>query len=184
MTPRLTLICHAATPALRVAAFPLDEDLDRKGLAAAQGLAGRFSKVHRVLTSPAQRARQTADAMGLDGEAREGLRECDYGRWTGLGFEAVAIAEPEALAAWASNPDACPHGGESVTALIRRVGDWLDGEVFEGHTLAVTHASVVRAAIIHALGANGRSFWRIEAAPLSLTDLRPSSRGWSLRQPG
>ena len=181
MTPRLTLICHAATPALRAANFPLDEALDEKGLAAARALSGRFGKVARVFVSPALRARQTAEAMGLDAEARDELRECDYGRWAGLGFEAVAGAEPQALAAWASDPDACPHGGESVADLIRRVGAWLDGQTFEGHTLAVIHASVVRAAIVHALGAGGRAFWRIEAGPLSVTDLRPSSRGWSLR---
>lgn len=181
MTPRLTLICHAATPALRAAGFPLDEALDQRGLAAAKSLAGHFDRISRILTSPALRARQTAQAMGLDAEVCETLCECDYGRWAGLGLEDVAAAEPEALAAWASDPDACPHGGESVTALISRVGAWLDGEVFRGHTIAVTHASVVRAAIVHALGAGARSFWRIEAEPLSLADLRPSSRGWSVR---
>jgi broad specificity phosphatase PhoE len=181
MTPRLTLVCHAATPALRAASFPLDEGLDDRGRAAAGAMAGRFEKIGRVLVSPALRARQTAQAMDLEGETCEALRECDYGRWAGLGFEAVAAAEPEGLAAWASDPDACPHGGESVTSLIRRVGAWLDGERFEGHVLAVTHASVVRAAAVHALGAPGRAFWRIEAGPLSVTDLRPSARGWTLR---
>jgi hypothetical protein len=41
----------------------------------------------------------------------------------------------------------------------------------------------VRAAIVHALGAEPRSFWRIEAGPLSRAELRPSTRGWSLRLP-
>ncbi|CAM5776035.1 phosphoglycerate mutase [Labrys miyagiensis] len=181
MTPRLTLLCHAATPALRAASFPMDEALDDRGLAAAGALAARFPKIGRVLVSPALRARQTAEAMGLLGEPCDALRECDYGRWAGLDFEAVASAEPKALAAWSSDPEACPHGGESVTALIGRVGAWLDAERFEGHTLAITHASVARAAVVHAIGAAGRAFWRIEASPLSATELRPSGRGWTLR---
>ena len=184
MTPRLTLICHAATPALRAADFPLDEPLDDKGLAAAKTLAGQILRPGLVFSSPLLRARQTAQAMGLAAVPLESLRECDYGRWAGRPLEEVAANEPQAFAAWASDPDADPHGGESVSALIRRVGAWLDSAEFAGHTVAVTHASLVRAAIVHALGAQPRSFWRIEAGPLSRVELRPSTRGWSLRLPG
>jgi broad specificity phosphatase PhoE len=184
MTPRLTLICHAATPALRAADFPLDEPLDDKGLAAAKALAGQILRPGLVFSSPLLRARQTAQAMGLAAVPLESLRECDYGRWGGRPLEEVAANEPQAVAAWAGDPDAAPHGGESVSALIQRVGAWLDSTEFAGHTVAVTHASVVRAAIVHALGAEPRSFWRIEAGPLSRAELRPSTRGWSLRLPG
>ncbi|MBP0582485.1 histidine phosphatase family protein [Labrys sp. LIt4] len=181
MTPRLILLCHGATPALRAAGFPLDEALDARGMAAARDLEGRFAKATRILSSPALRARQTAQALGLEPEIDEALRECDHGRWAGLGLEAVAAAEPEALGAWLTDPKACPHGGESIAALIARVGAWLAGGRFEGYTLAVTHASVLRAAIVHALGTEPSSFWRIEAGPLATADLRPSRRGWSLR---
>ncbi|QEN91217.1 histidine phosphatase family protein [Labrys sp. KNU-23] len=181
MTPRLILLCHGATPALRAAGFPLDEGLDARGLAAAQKLEGHFGRPARILSSPALRARQTAQALGLDPDIDEALRECDHGRWAGLALEAVAAAEPAALGAWLSDPDASPHGGESVAGLIARVGTWLDGELFDGYTLAITHASVLRAAVVHALGAEARSFWRIEAGPLARADLRPSHRGWSLR---
>jgi broad specificity phosphatase PhoE len=48
------------------------------------------------------------------------------------------------------------------------------------HTIvAVTHASVIRAAIIHALGASPAVFSRIEIAPMSIVELRRSSRGWT-----
>ncbi|MGJ4858796.1 histidine phosphatase family protein [Labrys sp. La1] len=181
MTPRLILLCHGATPAVRAAGFPLDEALDARGLAAARKLEGHFGRPARILSSPALRARQTAQALGHDPEVDEALRECDHGRWAGLALDAVAAAEPEALRAWLTDPDACPHGGESVATLIARVGAWLDGRRFEGYTLAVTHASVLRAAVVRALGAEARSFWRIDAAPLATADLRPSGRGWSLR---
>ncbi|MDQ0396327.1 histidine phosphatase family protein [Labrys monachus] len=181
MTPSLTLICHAATPVLRAAGFPLDEAPDERGLAGARQLAGRFARAGRAVASPALRARRTAEAMGLAAAPLEDLRDCDYGRWAGLAFEEVAASEPDALAAWTTDPDARPHGGESVAMLVRRVGAWLDGEAFAGLSVAVTHASVVRAAVVHAIGAPAASFWRIEAGPLQMADLRRSARGWTLR---
>jgi len=39
-------------------------------------------------------------------------------------------------------------------------------------TVAVSHPGVIRAAIIHAIKASPPSFWRIDAGPLALRDLR------------
>ncbi|MFM0730020.1 histidine phosphatase family protein [Paraburkholderia sediminicola] len=47
------------------------------------------------------------------------------------------------------------------------------------NVVAVTHASVIRAAIVHALGASPAVFPRIEIAPLSMVELRRSRRGWT-----
>ncbi len=184
MTTRLTLICHAATPASRTAAFPADEPLDARGLAAAVALAGRLTKAGRALTSPTRRARQTAAALRLDASDEAALSDCDYGRWRGLAIAEVAAAEPEAVQAWTSDPDAAPHGGESVTELVRRVGRWLDGDGLDGRIVAVTHAAVLRAAVVHVLGVPPRCFWRIDAGPLAIADLRRNDRHWSLRLPG
>jgi broad specificity phosphatase PhoE len=107
------------------------------------------------------------------------LRDCDYGRWAGASLNDIAEAEPEAVALWLSDPHAAPHGGESIGALIERVAMWMDCEVPQGRTLAVTHTAVIRAAVIHALGAPANAFWRIDAAPLSLIELRRNERRWS-----
>jgi broad specificity phosphatase PhoE len=92
----------------------------------------------------------------------------------------IAAAEPEAVAAWLADPNAAPHGGESLTALVGRVADWLDSDRIRGRTLAVTHAAVMRAAVVHVLGAPVRSFWRIDVAPLSIIELRRNGRRWTL----
>jgi broad specificity phosphatase PhoE len=47
------------------------------------------------------------------------------------------------------------------------------------NVVAVTHAPVIRAAIVHALGASPVVFPRIEIAPLSMVELRRSRRGWT-----
>ncbi len=180
MTPRLTLLCHSATPMLRQAGFPEDEALDPRGFAAAQRLAGRFA-ADQVVTSPLLRARQTADALGLAATPQEALRECDYGRWRGQTLAAVAAAEPEAMGQWMQDFQAAPHGGEALADLIERVAGWLDGGSFTKHTLAITHASVVRASVVHALRAPLSCFWRVEAAPLSWVELSRRGKDWVLR---
>jgi broad specificity phosphatase PhoE len=50
--------------------------------------------------------------------------------------------------------------------------------------IAVTHAAVIRAAVIGVLGAPPQSFWRIDVEPMSLVDLRSDKRRWALRVPG
>jgi len=180
---RLTLICHAATAATRAAAFPLDEPIDEPGAAAAA--AAKLQTADRVWTSPALRARQTASALGLEAAVEPLLRDADCGRWAGRRLAALQGEEPDAVAAWLSDPSAAPHGGESVLDVLRRVGAWLDGlTAARSRAIAVTHPAVVRAAIAHVLGAPPPSFWRIDVEPLSLTDLRRGPRHWTLRAAG
>ena len=176
----MTLLCHAPTAATREAAFPADEPLDAKGRTAAVALAGRVAKASCVLTSPAKRATQTAAAMGLRPRTEDALRDCDYGRWAGFSLADIAEAEPEAVARWLADPDAAPHGGESMTALVGRVAGWLGSGGIKGRTLAVTHAAVMRAAVVHVLGAPVRSFWRLDVVPLSIIELRRNGLQWSL----
>jgi broad specificity phosphatase PhoE len=76
---------------------------------------------------------------------------------------------------------AAPHGGESFADLIERIGAWLTQSLArEGATLAVTHAPVVRAAIVNALGASPCGFWRVDVAPLSLARLSGHAGRWNL----
>ena len=180
MTTRLKLLCHAATSAVRDAAFPADEPLDPQGL---KKLATVSHRLHadRYLTSPALRAVQTAEALGLDATIEVALRDSDYGKWTGLAFDEVQAQQPDAVAEWIRDPASAPHGGESVVALIARVSTWLEAQqAAPGITFAVTHASVIRAAIVGALQAEARSFWHIDVAPLSLTELSANNGRWTL----
>jgi broad specificity phosphatase PhoE len=185
MTSRVTLICHGATTAVRLAAFPGDEPLHERAAAAATRLAGVLRRIDRALTSPALRAKQTAAALSLDATEDPTLRDCDYGRWTGRRISDVEREEPDAVASWLTDAQAAPHGGESFAAVQGRVADWLDRHGRDGgHVVAVTHAAVIRAAIVHAIGAPSSSFWRMDIEPLSLTDLRWNNGLWTLRAMG
>jgi broad specificity phosphatase PhoE len=181
LTARLRLVCHASTAAVRAAAFPADEPLERQGREKLAVLAHRLHRADRCWSSPGLPAAQTAEALQLDAIVEPMLRECDYGRWSGRSFDEVRMQEPEAIEEWLRNPEAAPHGGESIVSLMGRVARWLETQDgTRGKTVAVTHASVIRAAIIHAIEANPGSFWRIDIAPLSVTALSGGGRRWTL----
>ena len=181
MTARLDLLAHGASAATRSARFPDDEALEASAIGAIEALSGGLRPYAHVLSAPARAARETTQALGFDAEVEMGLSDCDYGRWRGLASKDVAEREPDAFAIWLGDPAAAPHGGESIAALIERVGAWLAQALArDGATLAVTHASVVRAAIVNALGAGSSAFWRIDVAPLSLARLSGHAGRWNL----
>ncbi|MEO6059210.1 MAG: histidine phosphatase family protein, partial [Candidatus Limnocylindria bacterium] len=64
----------------------------------------------RLVTSPAQRCRQTAQAIAASipkprpAEVAPGLMEIDYGEWEGLTSDECAARDPELRAAWEADP--------------------------------------------------------------------------------
>jgi len=85
------------------------------------------------------------------------------------------------VAAWLADPDAAPHGGESLAAVRARVTEWLATLTpARGTTFAVTHASVLRAAVAYAVQASPPGFWRIDAPPLTQARLHGRGGGWTL----
>jgi broad specificity phosphatase PhoE len=180
---RLLLVRHAATPATRATAFPADEALDERGLDSAALLAGALPAAPgEVLCSPARRCRQTTEAAGLDAPTSDpALAECDFGRWAGRTLQEIHAADPEASTAWMTDADAAPHGGESLRVFAARVAGWLDAQAtLDGRAVAVTHGGVVKAAVVHALGAPLDAFWRIDVAPLAITELHAHDGRWTV----
>jgi broad specificity phosphatase PhoE len=178
---RLTWISHAATAATRRAAFPLDEAIEEKERARARAIATKIDSRDTVIVAPERRTLQTAEAIGLSGAVDPDLRDCAYGRWAGHSLAELEKTEHEALADWFTDPQATPHGGDSVVDTIRRVAAWLDRRAHNAaRIVAVSHPAVIRAAIVHVLEAPAASFWRIDVAPLSQTRLSYDGRRWAL----
>lgn len=182
MSARLTLVCHAETSAVRLAAFPLDEPIGPRGLARASALAASLGRVDAAWTSPALRARQTASALGLDAEIDASLGDINLGSWAGRRLSDVQASEPEAVAAWIGEAGAAPHGGETVLDLCDRLAPWLAARKRDPRrVLAVTHPAIIRAAILLALDASAGTFWRIDVGPLCRVELRGQAGRWTLR---
>jgi len=185
MLARLTMIASGATAAARKGGFPADEPLERQALARATAVRPALRRADRLWTSPTLRARQTAEALGLEATVEPMLADQDFARWAGRGFEDVQAEDPEGMAAWFADPGAAPHGGESLADVARRGAALLDSLLARGgHTVAVTHPILIRAAIAHVLGAPLSSIWKIDIEPLSLTEFRSDGRRWVLRASG
>ena len=70
-------------------------------------------------------------------------------------------------------------------ALLERTRAWLSACLpRDGAVLAITHAAVVRAAVVCALGAPASAFWRIDVAPLSLARMSGRAGRWNLQALG
>lgn len=172
MATRLVLVCHAATSATRRAAFPADEPVEVLPEPAAL-------RADVALCAPARCCRQTADALGLDAAVEDRLRDLDHGRWRGRTLDEV---DPAELRAWLTDPDAAPHGGESVAELLARADEWLSSVPLDhSRVVAVTHPAVVKAVVVRAILSSPASFWRIDVPPLSRTVLSGRPGAWTLR---
>lgn len=113
---------------------------------------------HRIVTSPATRARDTAasfdtcmkDLPRCEVEPR--LREMDFGSWEGQRWDDIPRA---ALDQWAADlMDARPHGGENPAQVMSRIGAWADTLDIEAdqRLWVVTHAGPMRMLAAHWLG--------------------------------
>jgi len=114
----------------------------------------------RIVTSPARRCRETAEAvagpLGIDVAAigvEPGLLEVDYGDWDGLTADECAARDPELRARWVADPyeTRCPNGesGSDVAvrsfAVLEPIEAWLaDGRDRCAVVVAHNHVNRVR----------------------------------------
>lgn len=184
MTVRVMLISPAMNAALREARFDGDAPLDRSGRERANAAADAVPTAGLTLSGPSERCRETSEALGLAARTEPALAGWDLARWSGLRLDDVAAAEPARMSAWLGDPSAAPHGGESLRDLVGRIGGWLDslgGPDAPGTAvLAVAEAAVVRAAVVHGLRLPAEAFWRLDVAPLTLTELSGRSGRWNV----
>ena len=178
---RLTLICHARTVAQKLACFPTNEPVEKQPLAL-DVLVKQLGSATRLLCGPELRTCQTAEWFGAVPQVDEALRDCDWGRWHGRAIKDLQLSEAEALQAWINDPQAAPHGGESVRQLGERVAAWLHTlQTTPGHIVAITHPFVMRAAVMQVV--QGAAFNAMDVEPLSVVELRFNGI-WRLRLPG
>ena len=142
---------------------------DAPATGALPDLSGWLGRNGTVVTSPAQRCRvEGADVLAE-------LRPWDLGDWSGRDFSDVD------LAAWRVDPSYDAHGGESLLALHRRVGALLaTWQPRSGRLVAVTHAALIKAAVVVALRAPADAAWDVDVAPGSQTELHATPTGWRL----
>lgn len=154
--------------------------LSRSGLCQAERLADCLARlrVASVQSSPQLRARQTAQPIAALARMpfliAPDLEEIDAGDWTGCTFDELA-ADP----AWRRWNDerataSIPNGDdmERVQGRIVRYLQHLAKSYSNRRVVAVTHAEIIRTAILLVRGLALQEFARVRVDPASITILR------------
>jgi broad specificity phosphatase PhoE len=158
-----------------------DVPLTDLGRSQANALAVAVGPVARVISSPLQRARNTAAAFGLPVEVDERWTELDYGVYDELPLGEVPA---EMWQQWRGDSEFAPPEGESLATLGRRVRAACDDLVpacVEDDVVVVTHVSPIKAAVAWSLDVGDAVAWRMFVAIASITRVAISDRGPILR---
>jgi broad specificity phosphatase PhoE/ribonuclease HI len=153
----------------------------RQADAAAAYLAGQ-SGIAAVITSPLQRAYDTAaaaaKALSVDVAVDEDLIETDFGAWEGLTFTEAAQRDPELHARWLRDTSVDPPGGESfdtVAHRVRRARNRIIAEYGDATVLLVSHVTPIKTVLRMALDAGPAILYRLhlDLASLSIAEFYP-----------
>ena len=185
---RLMLLAHGETRRSRELVFGDVSDL----VAATPLLAQELPRMPVAWWSaPEPACRQTADRLNAElTPAIDQLAGPDAGRWRGRSLAEVMSDDPTGLERWLLDPFAAPHGGDSLAALVDRVGRVLDepgagsgsapDDWPEAGATLVVPPLVARAAVVHALGAPPVSIFHVDVAPLGVVRLGRQAGRWRL----
>ena len=167
---------------------PLTE-LGRRQATAAAAYVGGMEGISAVLTSPLQRAYDTAaaaaKALGLDVAVDDDLIETDFGGWEGLTFAEASASDPELHGRWLRDTSVDPPGGESFDTVARRIRRARNRILTEhaGETvLVVSHVTPIKTLLRMALDAGPGILYRLhlDLASLSIAEFYPDG-GASVR---
>jgi broad specificity phosphatase PhoE len=146
-------------------------ELTESGRTQAEGLGHWLKKqsVEVLLSSSSKRVLTTAeiigDCIGMPPVVVAGLDEWAVGEWEGRTYIDIKAQEPELYKAWVNDPILNkPPGGESIADVIVRTKEKLD-EIIVAHSgkkiALVSHAGIIRSAVVGALEMQINNFWRV-----------------------
>ncbi len=190
---RLLLVRHGVTEWNREGRFQggLDPPLAADGLAEARLLAARISadpelRPARIVSSPLQRARQTAEVIG-DGRPvvdDERWVELGQGEWEGKTHAELAATDAARYADWRARAgEQPPPGAEPIDTAFGRVSAALDDALGgDGWPLCiVSHGGALRLAARYLLGLAPLRAWAMDLDNASLSVLVPKTAGGDWR---
>jgi broad specificity phosphatase PhoE len=184
------LIRHAQTDAVGawLAGRDAQVSLNQVGRAQAERLRTRLrlTDFSAIYSSPLDRAIQTAAPLarerGLRVEPMMELIEVDFGQWTGARFDALA-ADPAWQRFNRTRSFADVPGGERALTVQSRIVQALDALRLRhpNQTIAlISHADVIRLAVLHSAGAPIDFIHRFEISTASITGLALHDDGATL----
>jgi 2,3-bisphosphoglycerate-dependent phosphoglycerate mutase len=195
--PTALLIRHGRTAANAggtLAGWTEGVALDEEGRTQVRALADRLDglPVRRLVTSPLQRCRESAEVLAkplnLEPGVVEELGECRYGAWTGRAIKDLAdeplwrtVQDHPSAARFPESDDFAAESLSGMQARALAAVRRLDAEVEAEHGpdalwALVSHGDVIKAVVNDAVGAHFDHFQRIVVGPASLTVIRYTAR--------
>jgi len=191
MSLRIYFVRHGETTYSQTGGFcgAIDPELTPAGSQMAEQFAATYAKLpwEAVYVSPMKRTIATAkplcDAVGIEMQLRDGLREINYGDWEGKTVEAVKKDYEEDYINWLTEPawNAPTNGGETSVGIASR-SSLVIAEIQEkyksGNVLVVSHKATIRIILCSLLGIDlGRYRYRIGALAASVSIVKFDVRG-------
>ncbi|MGQ9872573.1 histidine phosphatase family protein [Leptodesmis sp.] len=185
MSLKLYLLRHGETEYSQRGGYcgTLDPELTPEGKQMAQAFADAYASLpwEAVYVSPMKRTIATAkplcEAIGLEMQLRDGLKELAYGEWEGKSPEEVKDAYEEDYIHWLTEPAwNPPTGGETAVQLASRsslVITEIQQHYPTGNVLVVSHKATLRVILCSLLGIDlGRYRDRINVLTASLSIIK------------
>lgn len=190
MSLTIYFLRHGETTASRTGGYcgELDPELTSVGTQMAKAFAATYSSHPwtAVFASPMRRTIATAkplcEALGLEMELRDGLKEIKYGKWEGKSVEAVKEEFLDDYIRWLTEPAwNPPTGGETATEVASRASlviTEIQQKYTEGDVLVVCHKATIRIIICSLLGIDlGRFRDRIYMPVASVSAIKLDEHG-------
>jgi broad specificity phosphatase PhoE len=197
MSLTLYFLRHGETIYSRTGGYcgALDPELTAEGLQMAQAFADAYHTLpwNAVYVSPMKRTIATAkslcDALGINMELRDGLKEIAYGEWEGKSNEDVKQHDGDTYMRWMTEPAwNAPPGGETAVEIASRsslVIAEIGNKYSEGNVLIVSHKATIRIMLCSLLGIDlGRYRDRIDMPAASVSIVKFDKYGPMLRSLG
>lgn len=182
MALTLYLIRHGETEYSRSGGFcgSLDPELTPEGLQMAEAFGAAYSHLDwtAAYVSPMKRTIATAkplcDAVGIEMQLRDGLKEIEYGEWEGKTQDYVKENDSENYIHWMTEPAwNAPPGGETAVQIASRselVISEITAKHKSGNVLVVSHKATLRIILCGLLGIDlGRYRDRIDMPAASVS---------------
>ncbi len=154
----------------------LNAEGDRQGQAVGQALKARY-KLDAVISSPLDRARETAQAIaepqGLDVRIDEDLNELNIGDWMGKPFDELQKCEQWKRFNELRSIRRAPRGESLLESQARawKSVERIQADYAEGIVAAVTHGDIVRSLLMLVLGMPLDHVLRLEIEPASVSEV-------------
>lgn len=190
MTLKIYLLRHGETVYSRTGGYcgELDAELTPEGIGMAKAFADAYQSLPwaAIYVSPMKRTIATAkplcDAIGMEMQLRDGLKEIRYGEWEGQTPDFVKHKYAEDYVRWLTEPAWNPPTGGETSVEIASRADLVIAEIKakypSGNVLVVSHKATIRIILCSLLGIDlGRYRDRLATLAASVSILKFGEHG-------